>query len=192
MRVAEHETLDELRRRARGERRAKVAQRLRVVILAREGGTAERVAAAVGLSRRQAQHWVGRYNAHGTAGLEDRPGRGPKRPLSPEQEQALCQRLDAGPRPEDGVCALRGRDVRRILAEEFGVARKLAAVYDLLHRLGYSCLMPRPAHRRGDPAAQEEFKKTCPPASRRFAGRTPAAGSKSSSRTSAASASRGR
>ena len=68
-------------------------------------------------------------------------------------------RLDAGPRESDGVCSLRGLDVQRILQDEFGVLRKLPSVYWLLHRLGYSCLIPRSKYRPADPVAQDEFKK---------------------------------
>jgi transposase len=105
---------------------------------------------------------VARYNAEGLAGLEDRRGQEPESPLTPEQEEQVCRRLEAGPRPEDRVCSLRGVDVQRILATEFGVQRSLPAVYHLLHRLGYSYLRPRPRHRRADPQAQEEFKRTLP------------------------------
>ena len=71
----------------------------------------------------------------------------------------MKQRLDAPPRPEDGVCTLRGLDVRRILEQEFGVLMSLQAVYDLLHRLGYSSLMPRPQHEDANPEVQEFFKE---------------------------------
>ncbi len=67
----------------------------------------------------------------------------------------MRQRLDAGPLPDDGVCTLRGKDV---LQHEFGQLRSLNAVYGLLHRLGYSSLVPRPQHAQADPVAQEEFK----------------------------------
>ena len=35
----------------------------------------------------------------------------------------------------------------------------LQAVYDLLHRLGYSDLMPRPQHEDANPEVQEFFKE---------------------------------
>lgn len=73
----------------------------------------------------------------------------------------FCERLDAKPRVQDGVCALRGRDVQRILHEEFGKVRSLSATYCLLHRLGYNDLMPRPRHKNADPAARDAFKKSC-------------------------------
>jgi transposase len=72
------------------------------------------------------------------------------------------RRLDAGPRPEDGVCTLRGRDVVAILEREFGVTYSLDGAYDLLERLGYSCLSPRPLHEKADPAAVEQFKQHAP------------------------------
>ena len=76
----------------------------------------------------------------------------PKPPLTPEQEEQVCRRLEAGSTSEDQVCSLRGVDIQRILATEFGVLRSLPATYHLLHRLGYSYLRPRPRHRLADPA----------------------------------------
>ena len=77
--------------------------------------------------------------------------------------------MEEGARPEDGVCSLRGVDVQRILAQEFGVLRSLAAVYFLLHRLGYSYLRPRPRHRKFDAQAQAEFQEQLPEELRRIA-----------------------
>lgn len=50
--------------------------------------------------------------------------------------------------------------MRKILEAEFGVLLGLSAVYDLLHRLGYSRLCPRPRHpgAAGD-AERGAFKK---------------------------------
>ena len=70
----------------------------------------------------------------------------------------MRQRLDAPPRPEDGVGTSRGLDVPRILEPEFGVLMGLQAVYDLLHRLDSSSLWPRPQHEDSIPEVQEFFK----------------------------------
>jgi transposase len=75
----------------------------------------------------------------------------------------LRARLDAGPTEADKVCTLRGKDVQRILAEEMGVKLSLNAAYATLHRLGYSCLAPRPRHEKQDLAAQEKFKTEAAP-----------------------------
>jgi transposase len=192
MRVTPHdppERLDALIRAAAGGR---AARRLMAVRLAARGHPAAAIAPEVLLSERQVRFWVARYNRGGAAALADRPGRGRKGPLTDRQRERLKERLRAGPTAADGVCSLRGEDVRRILAEEFGVLRSLAAVYGLLHRLGFEVLRPRPRHPRADPAAQAEFKKNSrapSPASRRP---TRASGSRLGSRTSAGSARRGR
>lgn len=162
MEVEPRLSLDELKRLERAEKDAGQAKRLRTVILAMEGWTAPAVAMAVGLSRRVCQQWVYRFNAQGLAGLEDQRGRRPTSSLTPEQEAEIRRRLDAGPTAEDGVCSLRGTDVRRLLHQEFGLVRSLAGVYHLLHRLGYSYLRPRPRHRKADPEAQAQFLRDLP------------------------------
>jgi transposase len=192
MHVEPHHTADELAELIRTERRAKVARRLTAIRWAMLGHTAPDVAERVLLSERSVRTWTARYNAGGTEALVDRPGRGRKKPLTPDQEQQLKARLRAGPTEADGVCALRGEDVRRILEDEFGVVRCLQAVYDLLHRLGFEPLRPRPKHPRADPGAAEQFKKVSPRASPRSRPRTPGRGSRSGSRTRPGSGRRGR
>ena len=161
MEVKDRVPLVELERIERHERDARRAKRLRIIILAMHGYTAPAVARSVGLSRRVCQQWVQRFNQQGLAGLEDQ--RGNKRAaLTPEQQEHLRERLDAGPTVEDEVCSLRGADVQRILAEELGLLRSLATVYNLLHQLGYSYLRPRPHHRKSNPQAQAEFQQRFP------------------------------
>jgi len=159
MHVVEHEPLEELRELSRRQRRAREHLRFRAVVLAREGRTAPQIAAALGCGRRPAQAWVRRYNLGGAAALAERRHTGRPPRLSAEQGQRLARRIDAGPTAADGTCAFHGGDVRKILEREFGVLLKPSAVYDLLHRLGYSRLCPRPHHPGADPAAREAFKK---------------------------------
>jgi len=162
MKVRWHLTLAELERLERAEKDAARSKRLRIVILAINGFTAPAISMSIGLSRRICQRWLARYNEFGVAGLDDRRGRELQPALTPEQEGQVRQRIEAGPRPEDQVCSLRGVDFKRILADEFGVLRSLPAVYHLLHRLGYSYLRPRPRHRLANPQAQEAFKLKLP------------------------------
>jgi len=190
MHVEPHHTAEELAARIRREPRAKLARRLTAIRLALLGQAPEQVGPQVLLSARQVRTWISRYNASGLGGLLDREGRGRKGPLTAEQEQRLRQRLRAGPTEADGVCSLRGADVRRVLEEEFGVLRCLQAVYGLMHRLGFEPLRPRPRHPKGDPARREEFKKSCPRSSPRSPPRTPARRSRRGSRTRPASARR--
>jgi transposase len=192
MHVEPHHTPDQLAALIRTEPRAKVARRLTAVRLALLGQAAPAIAAQVLLSDRQVRTWVARYNQGGPGALADRPGRGRHGPLTAEQQGRLRDRLRAGPTEADGVCALRGEDVRRLLQAEFGVLRSLQAVYDLLHRLGFGPLRPRPRHPKGDPQRQEEFKKSSPAGSPKSPRPTPASTSRPGSRTRPASASRAR
>jgi len=168
MHVQFRHTPTQLRRLARREVNGRVAVRMLAVALAMEQKTAPQIAGELGVARRTVQDWIAWYNHGGVEALHDAGGRGPKPPLTPEEQDQLKARLDAGPLEQDNVCSLRGRDVQRILAEEFGKVRCLSAVYDLLHAIGYNDLMPRPQHRDADPAAQDTFKKTLPSGSRRL------------------------
>ncbi len=162
MKVKDHLPLAELQRLERVEKDARRAKKLRIILLGIEGWTAPAVAMAVGLSRRICQRWVHRYNELGLTGLDDLRGSESRIPLSPEQQAEVCRRLDVGPTEADEVCTLRGKDVQRILANEFNLLRSLPGVYHLLHRLGYSCLRPRPRHRKADPAAIQMFQREWP------------------------------
>jgi len=136
--------------------------RYRMALLAIQGWEALRIVQALGAPRRTVQAWAYRYRDGGIAALRPVPpsGRPPKLPR--EREAEFKARLDAGPRETDGVCTLRGRDAVRILEREFGVGYSLDGAYDLLHRLGYSCLQPRPRHEKNDPAAMKRFREAAP------------------------------
>ena len=188
MHIEPHLTADQLAELIRAEPRARIARRLTAIRLALLGHTAPDVAGQVVLSERSVRAWVARYNAGGPDALADRPGRGRRKALTDDQEARPRDRLRAGPTEADGVCALRGEDVRRLLEREFGVARSLQAVYDLLHRLGFEPLRPRPRHPKADAAAAEAFKKASPIGSPRSPRPAPGSGS----RTRRGSARRGR
>jgi transposase len=164
MRLTQRATgdVEELRRLAGEERDALRRDRYRAVLLALDGKEAVEIAEALGRARRSVQDWAYAYRDGGVDAVQPgpRPGRTPKLPRDREAE--LKARLDAGPRPGDGVCTLRGKDVVRILEREFGVAYSLGGAYDLLARLGYSCLTPRPLHEKSDPQAVADFEARAP------------------------------
>jgi transposase len=146
------------------EPRAKQRDRYRAVLLVlAERLEGDDIARRLGRSPRFVDEWAGRYRRGGIEALlpKRQPGRKPK--LTAEQERELKRRLDAGPRPEDGVCALRGRDVVRIIEQEFGIVHTLGGIYDVLRRIGYSSLVPRPRHRKNDPVAMEQFTSSDAP-----------------------------
>jgi transposase len=157
--VQDHHSLEELQQLTKALTQKRIWLRYQAVVLAKQGRSAPEIAQALGCSRRAAQSWVAKYNRGGVQALHERPHTGrPPRLAGPELLR-FRERLEAGPTPEDGVCTLRGRDLRRILKQEFGVTLGRQAMYDLLHRLDYSSLMPRPQHEDANPEVQEFFKE---------------------------------
>lgn len=163
-----------LRQLVRDEPKALQRDRYRVVLLAaqkdRDGVemTREQIAAAVGRSRQFVDEWVRRYRCGGIDSLKARKQPGNRPALTPQQQEAFKARLLAGPSDADGgVCTLRGKDAQRVLEVEFGVPLKLSAVYEWMHRVGLSCLKPRPRHRKNDPQAMKVWLDQAPLLSRR-------------------------
>ena len=155
--------LKELKRRVRMEKDADRRDRLRAVVWAIEGEEAEQIAGRLGRSRRQVQGWAYAYRDGGVDAIHPPRPRGRTPRVHGVLAEKLKARLDAGPTEADKVCTLRGKDVQRILREEEGVRLSLNAVYQTLHRLGYSCPAPRPRHEKQDPEAQRKFKEHAAP-----------------------------
>ena len=167
MRVTLHHETDlaELRRLTRGENNAKQRDRYRAVLLAAEGQDGkqllrEQIATRLGRSRQFVDEWVKRYRQGGLKQLRPKKQPGKKPRLSEAQHKELMARLDAGPLPEAGRSTFTGQDIQKHIEQHFNVLYSLNGVYQLLHRLGYSWLCPRPRHPQSDAAAQEAFKKT--------------------------------
>ena len=191
MTVVEHHSVDELQEFFRREKDARVSKRIWMVWQARSGLTEPQITTAIGMARRTVQDWVQRYNAEGLAGLQDRVGRGRKPILSLEEQQAVAERLEEGPKEGD-VCSLRGLDFQQFIEDQFGKRMSLSTVYDLLHELGYEWLVPRSKHRKSDPEAIAAFPKKSPKNSRIFRPSIPANRSSRSFKMSAGSVNRGR
>lgn len=192
MHVESHDTIEQLRRAARRERDGRVRDRIRAVVKAMQGRTAKEAAADLGVSPRAVQMWVGRYNRGGLADLPDAPRSGQPPRCPPEKHEAVKRRLTGGPTPEDGVCTLRGEDVKRLLAKEFGVVQELSATYTLMRRLGLSPLRPRPRHPKNDPEAMAAWEARAPLLCTASRNPSRTSGSSSGWRTKRGSASRGR
>ena len=145
------EDLAALRRRIRQERNAKQRDRYRAVLLALEGGMTGEIQEKLGRSKSFVQRWVYAYRDGGLAAIRVKkpPGAKPKR-------------------IDEAEANLRGVDIGRILAEEFGVRYSLQGVYDLLHRLGYEPLRPRPSNPKKDPKAEARWRRRAPLLSRRW------------------------
>jgi transposase len=155
-------------RRACEQRRTTQRDRYNVVLLLGDGGPEgqelqrDEIAAAVGRSRQFVDEWARRYRKGGFDAIVPGKAKGKAPKLTPEQDEWLKGRLDAGATEEDGVCSLRGEDICRIIREQFGVTHTLGGIYDVLARIGYCPLAPRPSHRKKDPEKVREFLESAP------------------------------
>ena len=120
MLVADHHTLDQLQVLADAIPQKRFWKRVQTILLAKQGWTATHIAQSLSCSVRAVKDWVARSNRGDIAALHERPRSGRPPRLDPQEYPRSKQRLDAPPQPEDGACTLRGRDIQRILAQEFG------------------------------------------------------------------------
>ena len=150
--------IDRLSKLVGQEKHADRRDRYRIALLALRGREKLEIAQILGLAKSTVEQWAYAYRDDGIAALTGKKRGGSKPKIAGEAAQRLRARVDAGPTIDDKVCSLRGKDVQRIARDELGVDISLNGVYRTLHRLGYSCLAPRPRHEKQDLAAQQKFK----------------------------------
>jgi transposase len=143
-----------LRARYRRERRPDVRPRLHGLWLLRAGRSAREVAQVLGMHERTVQRWIGWYRVGGLAAVTGRHAGG----------QGAPSFLTAGQRAELAAEVATGRfgtaaEIRRRVAERWGVEYTEGGMYALLGRLACAPKVPRPLHEKADPAAQERWKK---------------------------------
>ena len=114
-----------------------------------------------GMDRQTLRDWVHRFNGSGLEGLVDNWTEVPKPRLSAEQLAQFAQIVEAGPdREKDGVVRWRRLDLKRVIAERFGVDFHPRYIGKLLKKLGFSHISARPRHPAQDGRTVEAFKKT--------------------------------
>jgi transposase len=158
MHVALHcsDDLVQLEALYRRESNAKQRDRYRVVLLALQGRTEPEIRQRVDRSRSFIQRWVYAYRERGLSGIAVIKQTGQPTKLPRDQEPAFRKMLAEADRP------LRGLDIVSILKESFGVSYSLQGAYDLLRRLGYGPLKPRPVNPKKQREAEQQWKKEAP------------------------------
>jgi transposase len=125
------------------------------------GGAAAKIG---GMDRQTLRDWVHRFTASGPDGLLDHWTEGPKPRRSSEQMAEVARIVEAGPeREKDGVVRWRRVDLKRVIAETFGVDFHERYVGTLLKKLGFSPVSARPRHPARDERIVEAFKTYGPP-----------------------------
>lgn len=159
MTVVNHLTLEQLQHRIKQEKDPIAQLRFLAVYHAQRGLGAQEIAQLTTRTPRWVHATLQRYNQQGPQALSDRrhtnPGRRPQ--LRPEESAPVLQALQSPP-PDGGLWT--GEKLRQWVALRLGKRLSLNPIYRLLHTSGYRLKVPRPVPRKGDPAAQEAYKKT--------------------------------
>ena len=155
-------SLKEISALIRKERDARICKRLMAIKFILQGLHIPEVARRMDISERPLRKWVHRFNERGPSALCDAPRSGQPPKLKGKQVEKFKKRVRKGTTSKDNTCSLNGKDLQRILKNEFGAQYSLSGTYFILHRLGFSCLCPRPQHPQADVEAQAAFKKTTP------------------------------
>ena len=161
VRLREDYSAKELRALARRSKDVNQSRRLLSLAAVRDGMDRGGAAKIGGMDRQTLRDWVHRFNAAGPEGVIDNWTAGPKPRLSAEQQAQFAQIVEAGPdREKDGVVRWRRIDLKRVIAERFGVDFHPRYVGKLLKKLGFSHMSARPRHPAQDERIVEAFKKT--------------------------------
>ena len=168
--MREDYSAEALRALARRSKDANQSRRLLSLAAVRDGIDRGSAAKIGGMDRQTLRDWVHRFNASGLEGLVDNWTEGPKPRLSAEQLAQFAQIVEAGPdREKDGVVRWRRLDLKRVIAERFGVDFHPRYVGKLLKKLGFSHISARPRHPAQDERTVEAFKNVWPaPSARGF------------------------
>jgi transposase len=129
----------ELRRLAKRSNDNNQSRRLLSLAAVLEGMNRTDAARIGGMDRQTLRDWVHRFNEAGPEGLLDNWASGPAPRLSPDQKAELAAIVEADPdREVDGVVRWRRVDLKRVIAERFGVDYHERHVGTLLKKIGFS------------------------------------------------------
>ena len=153
-------TAGELRRLAKKAKDANQSRRLLSLAAVVDGMSRAEAAMMGGMDRQTLRDWVHRFNAAGPDGLLDNWASGPVPRLSAAQKAGLTRIVETGPdREVDGVVRWRRIDLKRVIAERFGIDYCERYVGTLLRKLGFSHISARPRHPAQDAEIVTAYKK---------------------------------
>lgn len=154
-------TARELRRLAKKAKDVNQSRRLLSLAAVLDGMSRTEAAMIGGMDRQTLRDWVHRFNTAGPDGLLDNWASGPTTRLSAAQKAELTRIVEMGPDKEvDGVVRWRRIDLKRVIAERFGVDYCERYVGTLLRKLGFSHISARPRHPAQDAEIVAAYKKT--------------------------------
>jgi transposase len=132
-------------------RQGDVSRKLQAIKSAKEHGITL-VAKIYGVSRLSIMNWIRDFDSMGAEGLKIKKGRGRKPIVIPEEEEVIRNWLE-----QDNTITI--KVLRFRIEQEFGKKIGKTATHDLMKKLGFSYITPRPKHYKQVEEKQAEFNK---------------------------------
>lgn len=132
-------------------REGDISRKLQAIKSAKEYGITS-VAKIYGVSRLSIMNWIKGYELLGIEGLKIKAGRGRKPTINQEEEEIIQKWLEENNR-------ISIKEVKLKIHKEFGKTIQKTAAHELMKKLGFSYITPRPKHYKQVKEKQEEFKK---------------------------------
>jgi transposase len=124
-----------------------------------DGCTFSDAAKMVKISVRSLMKWVSRFRESGLNGLMEKPGRGAKPYLPPEDYESFRKLVNELQSNREGG-RVRGKDIADELEKKYGKRPSKSVLYRALHNAGLVWITGRSQHPKSDQEAQAAFKKT--------------------------------
>ena len=138
----------------------------------KEGKAYPKIAEMMKVTCATVQNWVNKFADEGLESLKDNNIGGKKPFFSKDKEEELKNLIIEKQSKMRGG-RLIGKDIKKIIKNQFGVKLCLSSTYELLARINMVCVSSRSKHPKSDVQAQESFKKdfkkkSCRSATRRY------------------------
>jgi len=123
------------------------------------GKSFKEISAIVKSHWKTVQSWLRRFRNHGFEGLFESQRSGARRKINTLQESALFDKINTLSESKTGGY-ITGKELHKMLLEEYGAKCALRTVYNTMHRLGFSLITSRSMHPKSNQETQNTYKKT--------------------------------
>jgi transposase len=144
---------------AKKEKHARTRIRLLGLDHLKKGRTARETAELLCVHENSVKRWLKNFSERGLKGLKEAHGRGAKRKIPKEQEEAFRTSILELQANRNGG-RIRGSDVLAFMKEKLGIECSLDTAYETLKRANFVWITSRSKHPKCNQEEQDNFKKT--------------------------------
>lgn len=134
-----------------------------VFIIMRVLGVKEQIISNVfDVCDRTMDKWWIRYNQYGVDGLKDLPRSGCPKKLTDAQEKEIFEYVESSTKAENTEKIKTIEKIKEKISTDFNQNYSNSGIYNFLHRIGLSKIVPRPVHVKNDQNKVDEWLKDLP------------------------------